>query len=302
MRTAPRMATLHATTLRAILSATILVFSAAPCLSLDWPVAVRTLTGTFGENRGDHFHNGIDIGGGSQDVHPVMAGELVFRYDETSDYSSLPRGLGTFVVLRHSQNVLSEYCHLASGTLGPVKESYGVADTIGILGETGHAQGPHLHFALYDEEAGSMVNPLALLPSLADNQPPMIRRVILAVGDQRQILTDGATIRSGKVDILADVFDLREDVRFSWPLAPYSVLVSIDGDEVARIYFDTLQVQGGRTVLGAHGPPREGLYDTDGLIRCATLDLRAGSSHLRITLRDFAGNETVKELALTVQE
>ena len=30
----------------------------------------------------------------TQDVHPVLPGELVFRYDEAADYSSLPRGVG----------------------------------------------------------------------------------------------------------------------------------------------------------------------------------------------------------------
>jgi len=69
-----------------------------PACGLDWPVSSRIITGTFGEDRGDHFHNGIDIGGGSQDVHPVLPGELVFRFDDASDYSSLPRGVGSFVV------------------------------------------------------------------------------------------------------------------------------------------------------------------------------------------------------------
>ena len=147
-----------------------------------------------------------------------------------------------------------------------------------------------------------MVNPLALLPVLADTQPPMIRRVVLAVGDQRQVLVDGATLRPGRISVLADVVDLREDVRFSWPLAPYSIAVSLDGNEVARIVFDSLQVQEGRAVLGPRGPSRDAIYDPDGLIRCATLDIHPGSSHLRIVARDFAGNETAREIAFTVQE
>jgi hypothetical protein len=301
MQTAPHTTIFHAG-YRLLVAATMVLFVALPCLALDWPVAVHTVTGTFGEDRGDHFNNGIDIGGGSQDVHPVLLGELVFRYDESSDYSSLPRGVGTFVILHHNQDILSEYCHLASGTLGLVKESYEGADRVGILGETGNAQGIHLHFALYDEEAGSMVNPLALLPPTADIQPPLIRRVILAVGDQRQTLADGAVLRPGKVDLLADIIDLREDVRFSWPLAPYGITVSLDGNEAARILFDSLQVRDGQSVLGARGPTRDALYDSEGLIKCATLDIRAGSSRLRIAARDFAGNETVKEIFFTVHE
>ena len=33
---------------------------AGSATALDWPVANLIITGTFGEDRGDHFHNGID--------------------------------------------------------------------------------------------------------------------------------------------------------------------------------------------------------------------------------------------------
>jgi hypothetical protein len=59
----------------------VLVAAGTPLFGLDWPVAARIITGTFGEDRGDHFQDGIDIGGGNQDVHAVLPGELVFRYD-----------------------------------------------------------------------------------------------------------------------------------------------------------------------------------------------------------------------------
>ena len=287
---------------RALLLVVFVCAAGALCDALDWPVAIRSISGTFGEDRGDHFHNGIDIGGGGQEVHPVLPGEVVFRYDEASDYSSLPRGLGTFVVLRHSLDVLSAYCHLVSGSLGPAKETYQLADRIGILGETGHAQGPHLHFSLYDEEAGSMVNPLTLLPPIPDRQAPLIRRVILVAGDQRTLLADGADLAAETVDVLAEVYDLREDVRFSWPLAPYSISVSLDGNEVARIVFDSLSVQDGRLLMGASGPSRDALYDPSGLVRCGTLKLAGGVARLRLSARDFAGNEAVKEIAFTVRE
>ena len=155
-----------------------------PLDALDWPVKDRILTGTFGEDRNDHFHLGIDLGGGEQEVRPVLGGELVFRYDEGDGYSSLPRGLGTFVVLHHSQNILSFYCHLQKGSPGPIQTAYTPSDRIGIIGDTGHSDGKHLHFAVYDEEAGSWINPLSILPPLPDAQAPVIKRVLLSDGEQ----------------------------------------------------------------------------------------------------------------------
>ena len=285
-----------------MLKVVLLLLAAPPVFSLDWPVEKKIVTGTFGEDRGDHFHNGLDIGGGEQEVHPVLAGELVFRYDENDDYTSLPRGVGTFVVLHHAQDILSVYCHLASGTLGPVRARYAPRDRVGMLGDTGHAEGKHLHFTVYDEENGSAVNPLSLLPPLADTQPPVIKRVLLAAGNQMKPLENGMTVPQGRAEILAEAYDLREDVRFHWSLAPFSTSLGLDGKEIGKIVFDALEVSEGRMAVGASRLTRANVYTADGLLRCGVVELRPGASRLRLSVRDFAGNETVREIALTVQE
>jgi len=270
--------------------------------ALDWPVKDRILTGTFGEDRGDHFHLGIDLGGGEQEVRPVLEGELLFRYDEGESFTSLPRGVGSFVVLHHSQDILSFYCHLQKGSAGPGRTVYAPSDRIGVIGDTGHADGKHLHFALYDEEAGSWINPLSILPPLPDGQPPVIKRVLLSVGEQVQPLENGSKVRAGHGEILAETYDLREDVRFHWPLAPYGVRFSLDGKEIARIVFDSLMAKEGKMVVGATGLTRDDVYRKEGLVRCGAVELRAGESHLHIAVRDFAGNETVRDIPFTVAE
>jgi len=279
-----------------------LVLPILPLAALDWPVKDRILTGTFGEDRSDHFHLGIDLGGGDQEVRPVLGGELLFRYDEGDSYSSIPRGLGSFVVLHHSQDILSFYCHLQKGSLGQIQTTYTPSDRIGIIGDTGHSDGKHLHFAVYDEEAGSWINPLSILPPLPDTQQPIIKRVMLSVGEQVQPLESGRTVKAGHGEILVEAYDLREDVRFHWPLAPYSVSFSLDGKEVARILFDSILASNGRMVVGGSGLTRENVYRGEGLMRCGAVELRAGESRLHIAVRDFAGNETVRDIQFTVAE
>ncbi len=278
-----------------------LLLLAAPVFSLDWPVQNGVITGTFGEDRGDHLHAGIDIGGAG-DVHPVLPGELLFRYDEGADYSSLPRGTGSTVALHHDQNILSLYFHLQSGSLGPARRLYAPTDRIGSVGDTGRSEGKHLHFAVYDEETRSWINPLTFLPPLADTQPPVIRQVFLSIGDQRQPLANGVAVKPGTGSILAEAADLREDVRFYWPMAPYSVVLSLDGTQVARIVFDSLQVKAGRMVVSGTMLGRDDLYGADGLLRCGSVELRPGESRLRLVVSDYAGNEATKEIALTVRE
>jgi len=271
-----------------------------PAHALDWPAASRIVTGTFGEDRGDHFHDGIDIGGGNQEVHAVLPGELVFRYDEGADYTSLPRGVGSFVVLRHEQHIRTLYAHLQAGSLGAVRERWEPPDRLGIIGETGHASGPHLHFAVFDEEAGSTVNPLEFLPPIPDRQPPVIRRLFARVGERRVPLEDGVALQAGSTEILAEAYDLREDVAFRWPLAPAAVSLSLDGTEVSRISFDSLQAQQGRSVLGGSLRSRDQVWDDAGLLVCGWVTLTRGESLLRLAARDLAGNEAVRTVWISI--
>jgi hypothetical protein len=76
----------------------------------------------------------------------------------------------------------------------------------------------------------------------------------------------------------------------------------LDGVEVSRISFDSLQVVEGNAVLGGSLLTRSRVYDPGGMLRCGTLDLRPGESHLRLAVRDLAGNETVKTISFTVHE
>lgn len=287
---------------RAFLLATALVVAGGPPLwAVDWPVAKRIIMGTFGEDRADHFSCGIELGGAGQEVRPALDGELVFRYEAGADYSSLPRGTGGLVVLRHAQDILTVYAHLAQGSLGEPRTYYAAGDTVGRVGDTGRAAGALLAFSVYDGEAASYVNPLAFLPAVPDGQPPIIRRVLLAIGDQRQELQNGSAVKEGRAAVLAEVYDLREDVRFHWPLAPYSVRLALDGTEVSRISFDTLSERDGVMTLGPAGQTRGDLYPGDSLLRVGFVDLHAGESRLLLSAHDISGNETVKEIPITVQ-
>ncbi len=273
-----------------------------PLSAIEWPVQKKIVTGSFGESRGGHFHCGIDIGGGEQDVRPILEGELAFRYDEEGDYTSLPRGVGTFVALRHRDNILSIYCHMKNRSVPLDKKSFTPSDRLGIIGETGYSEGKHLHLEIFDNETKSFLNPLSILPPLADRQPPVIKRVLLKSGDSMFPLESGAKAPRGQGEIFAEVYDPREDVRFLWPMAPYSIRMALNGKEASKIVFDSLQVKDGRMVTG--GMPLEAgqLYASDRLIRCGSVELRGGESHLLIAVRDFAGNETVREFFFTIEE
>jgi hypothetical protein len=270
--------------------------------ALEWPVEQRIVTGTFGEDRGDHFHLGIDIGGGEQTVRPVLPGELVFRYEENADYTSLPRGVGSFAVIRHQDDVLSVYCHLQRDPARPVRTTFDAREPVGIIGDTGYSEGKHLHFSVYDGQTGSWVNPLSLLPPVADREPPVVKRLALRRGDRVTDLVPGVVVPSGPAEVLVETYDVRGDVRFLWPLAPYVVRLSLNGAEVTRLTFEALEVREGRMVLLGTTRAAPDVYATDRLLRLGTVELRRGESHLLAVVRDFAGNEAAREVFFTVRD
>ena len=270
--------------------------------ALEWPVAERIVTGTFGEDRGDHFHLGLDIGGGEQTVRPVLPGELVFRYEENADYTSLPRGVGSFAVIRHPDDVLSVYCHLRRDLARPAHTAFTAVDTVGIIGDTGASEGKHLHFSVFDGQTGSWVNPLSLLPPVADRDPPVVKRLALRRGDRVMDLAPGAIVASGPAEVLVETYDVRGDVRFLWPLAPYAVSLELNGAEVARLAFEALEVREGRMVLLDTKLAAPDVYVTDRLLRLGTVELRGGQSRLLVEVRDFAGNAAAREVFFTVRD
>jgi murein DD-endopeptidase MepM/ murein hydrolase activator NlpD len=100
------------------------------------------------------FHPAIDLAAPyGQPVFPIASGKVI------EVYSSL-WGLGKTIEVQHTNNLTSKYCHLSKIT---VNEGQEVSETtsIGTVGATGWATGPHLHLEVRKD--GQALNPLEFL-------------------------------------------------------------------------------------------------------------------------------------------
>lgn len=93
----------------------------------------------FGAQRPGHIHSGTDFGGAiDSDVGAADDGDVIFAGPDG------PK-MGNAVKIRHADGTVSVYGHLNQvGTSIGAKVSRG--DSIGLLGQTGNAKGPHVHF------------------------------------------------------------------------------------------------------------------------------------------------------------
>ncbi len=272
--------------------------------AFEWPVEKRVLTATFGESRGNHLHGGIDLGGEEQPVHPIAAGEVILSHEEGVDFSSLPIGLGNFIALQHQGGTRSVYAHLKAGTLltkgGRRVGEVRLQEILGVVGDSGYSQGRHLHLSLLDTETGTVLNPLQVLPALPDRQPPKIRQIWLLRKEGLIEVRRAAEVQPGKAEVLLEAYDLREGVPFVWKLAPYRIVLNVNGQETVRLTCDSLWVEGGRLLLGERRLPFEKIYESEWRYRLGSVELVPGDMELQVLVRDFAGNETSQEVRLRV--
>ena len=114
------------------------------------------VAGAYGDlygPRGNRFHAGIDIPASKgTPVGAAAAGRVVF--------AAVGEGFGKLVVLEHAHGVRTRYAHLSRITVR-VGQYVKASATVGLVGATGEATGPHLHFEVLVR--GANVDPLSAL-------------------------------------------------------------------------------------------------------------------------------------------
>jgi hypothetical protein len=121
-------------------------------IPLAWPLRAP-ISSTFGP-RGAAFHPGIDLAARpGTPVYAAAVGRVSFAGPTTGGY-------GNLVVVQHTRGVATMYAHL-SRVLATPGEPVTVGTLLGLVGATGEATGPHLHFEVRVRDAA--VDPLPAL-------------------------------------------------------------------------------------------------------------------------------------------
>ena len=137
-------------------------------ISLAWPTEGPVIS-IFGQ-RSRGWHAGIDI-------KAEQGSEIVAAAPGTVVYSGWIRAYGQVVKIQHSNGFITLYAHNEKN-LVEVGEDVVAGQLIALVGRTGHASGPHVHFEVRRD--GKAYNPLHLLgPS---DESPVIEAEMAASG------------------------------------------------------------------------------------------------------------------------
>lgn len=289
--------------IRKILFVIILFLSVFNIYGFQWPVSNVILISTFGESNIDEYVKGLDIGGGIQDVRSIDEGELVYYSNQNASPLDLPSGLGTYVIYQHKNGIRSLYGHLEDSSLNTENYRIGISDKIGVMGTTGAAKGAMLHLQVIDTEFEKFINPLLSLPLLRDQNKPIIKDVFLQSQEIRIILGSEKIIKSGVYGLSADIRDLSDGAGYYCPLAPYSISIFMNGENLANLNYESMKVSNGEMLLEESvGISHDELYQSDWEIFIGNFEFNPGDIMIEISVKDFAGNEGVKIFSLKVEE
>lgn len=124
---------------------------------LIWPTKGEVVS-PFGKRKHpiylvEHFHTGIDIA--NQKGTPVVA-----TADGRVKFAGWQEGYGKAIVIEHNHGYVTIYGHLSSIKV-KVGQNVTRGEVIGLMGDTGTATGPHLHYEVWKDN--KLCNPVKFL-------------------------------------------------------------------------------------------------------------------------------------------
>jgi murein DD-endopeptidase MepM/ murein hydrolase activator NlpD len=268
----------------------LLLLAAVLLTAFTYPLKKISLTSTFGETRVDHLHNGIDLSGDSAEVRSVLAGQVIFSWDEADFPLDQPLGYGNFVILQHGDSFRSYYYHLKSGSVprGLVYVNEGIV--IGRVGNSGHSGGSHLHFSIFDLKEGKLLNPLAFMRDVPDSRRPSAGKVFYSLGRDGEVLplTAATVLTQGRpVELYLKTFDSIQSSPFM--LGVYSIEVRTNSGLFYSIVFDSLSIIPPAGVVAKDSLRYSEVYAKPYLYRLGRLTPVTGMT-LAVRVADYAKN------------
>ena len=267
--------------------------------------AIR-LSGTFGELRTNHFHAGLDIKSSTG-----MSGDTIFAAQK--GYVSRIRvdgsGYGNVLYIDHPNGYTTLYAHLDRFApeiqeyikheqytsenfevdLYPDRTKFPVnaSQFIGIMGNTGHSYGPHLHFEIRHTEGQVPVNPLHFGYEIADQRAPVIQQLIIYEYSESGRLNSSRVMQpsklpSGKFGFTSPIalassrvsFGVRAyDMHDGTPNQNgiYGIQCKADGEPSFAFTFDEIPIEQSR-YLNAHIDYRQKINQNKFFHRCHALE------------------------------
>ncbi len=259
------------------------------------------LTSLFGESRGDHFHNGVDVSSDNEKVSSIEKGTVIYSHYGSDNPFENEHGSGNSVWILHDNDILSAYYHLKDGRSSEISEKRTVqkGDTIGKTGNTGHSSGSHLHFVVAKDQGRKIIDPLKILPTVKDTKSPTISSLILTIGKNITYVNDGDSFNSSSnFPITVDIADTGE--RKGQRRGVKSIRFVVNNKVYKESNFNEL------SLVNSKWQNEDGMSFNDLFFEShyyiGDLKFISGDNTISITATDFSNNKTEKTFTFYVNK
>lgn len=263
-------------------------------VSFRWPINNPRLTSTFGESRGDHFHDGIDLVSADPRIFPVKDGKLLYAWNKSLFPLENYWGGGNYKIIKHDDNIVSVYMHLQDGE--NLEKKYTQDDTIGNMGNTGRSYGSHIHFTILNQNLRESLNPFKLMPAYIDEKKPEVKFFYLKVNDRYVRINENSNLRLTRHFPM--LIEINDSASGNERLGIYRLKVNFNGKDVMDSEFDKIKLsENGFSVSKIQF---NDLYDSAGYYKVPKIQYKEGLNKFIITASDYSGNITEKTFQVNV--
>lgn len=267
---------------------------AVTAIAFRWPLNNGKITSTFGESRGDHFHDGSDMIAGDKKVYPLLDGKLLYTWNKALFPFDNYTGSGNFKILAHDNGLLSVYLHLENSE--NATPAYTENESIGYFGDTGRSYGAHIHFNLIDRKTLSSINSFTILPEYKDTRVPIVGPFGLEIEGHPVMVTNKSRIRMTQDwPLLIKAYD---EALGGERLGVFSLTVVFNDETVAEYHFDKIEYFKNDLTISGH--KFEDLYNSEGFYKVKAMRYRSGVNTCEVTATDYAGNKTTASFTVDI--
>lgn len=269
--------------------------------SVSLPVDRPRLTSTFGESRRDHFHNGVDYGGGEQNVKAIQDGKIIFYSDQEEFPFDNYYGSGNYAIIDHDKT-RSYYMHLKNNSINKTNYNIKEKGIIGRTSDTGHSYGIHLHFTIEKKQPIEILNPLTFFKDqFEDKVKPKINGFFIKIDDSKLIPVHNTykVEEADEITLYLSTYDLIQNNNNK--MGPYKITCYLNDEQFSQYLFDKLIVKNNYYYLVPNYSFQD-IYHEKYIYILGKFPVKEKSYSIKVVVEDFLGNQAEIQRKIEIKQ
>lgn len=255
--------------------------------AVDWPQPAETpedFALVFSRPNGNAFSTGI-IFAKPDTVKASDTASILLRLEDSENLSMFDSPLGNTVIAVNEENLMDIYANLDEVKIAQNDYMIVEGEEIATSGKSGWQKGEWgLEFKIADIQSQTAINPLMLLPKMAESEVPHLYNISLTGKNGSSYnIAQTKTLPAGTYNLYFEGYDQKP---------PFKVTVLINGKEAETITYNMLKKIGRSLFIGGkRNYAFDAIFPGQRRQLLATASLTKGKTLLVIQIFDIAGKE-----------